>query len=194
MTGNKKQEACEALMDGRTEGIEEEALFEQVVACFGRDLEQFARFRCDGRPESEDVYQEALLAALRYLKDFRGDASMKTWLFKLAASACTKMRRGNKNKPELHEEFTAESHQGDLGQSIDPETRVLVWNKFDKLAEALSTLTQEDREILVMHEGEDRPLREICELKGLSLSSVKSRLFRSRKKLRQEMRKRGFDY
>ena len=194
MTAKRNKKVCQDLQKGHFSGLEGGELLEQVVACFGRDLEQFARFRCGGRSESEDVYQEALLAALRYLQRFRGDASVKTWLFKIASSACTKMRRGAKNRGELHQEYRPEDHQPQETDDIDPETKLLVWHKFDHLSEALKTLSDEDRTLLVKHEGEETPLKEISEQTGLSVSAIKSRLFRSRKRLRQELKKRGFEY
>ena len=83
--------------------MSDETLMEAVARCLGEDVKRFAMARCgDGRQDVEDISQDALLAAQRYLSSFRGEASLRTWLYKLVLSACSRRRRGRKNDPHLH--------------------------------------------------------------------------------------------
>ena len=178
--------ACLGIID-RIGMEDEDELFGQIVDCFGKDLQRFAMHRCSNAADAEDVVQDTLVAAYRYLEGFRGDSTLKTWLFKLAASACTKKRRGLKNSPNLHVEFDPTLLKPESQQTEEAETSLLVREKFEKLTDALYSLSEQDREMLLLHQGEGLSLDLLAERFDLSISAIKSRLFRSRKKLRDEL-------
>ena len=76
---------CENLDQMIREGERDASLMEAVARCLGDEVARFARAKLRRRPSSdvEDISQDALLAAQRYLDSFRGDASLRTWLYKL---------------------------------------------------------------------------------------------------------------
>ncbi len=187
---NLDRDTCLGIID-RIGMEDEDELFGQIVNCFGSDLQRFAMHRCSNAADAEDVVQDTLVAAYRYLEGFRGDSTLKTWLFKLAASACTKKRRGLKNSPNLHVEFDPALLKSEQQETEEAETSLLVREKFEKLTEALYALSEEDREMLLLHQGEGLSLESLAERFELSVSAIKSRLFRSRKKLRDELSQVG---
>jgi RNA polymerase sigma-70 factor (ECF subfamily) len=187
-------EYCEVLLDGRRGELDEGELFSRIVHCYGREMERVARGRCGAGPDWEDVVQDSMVAVMRYLGGFRGEAAIKTWLFRIVTSACTRMRRGRKNSKDLHLAWDSGNADWDRDAAPDAETVLAMEEKLDCLAGALESLSPLDRKILVLHEGEDLPLRNICEEFDLTLGAVKSRLFRARRQLFRILQARGLEH
>ena len=158
-------------------------LIEDLIECFKRDLFKFLRRRCGNAIDAEDALQDTFTAAFRYLSTYRGESSIKNWLYRIASSACTKMRRGKKNSPQLHEsiENLDLSRFEELSQEIDSylEARLM------PIREAIYQLSPLDRSVLLLRDGEGLSTSETAVQLGLSESAVKSRLHRARKKLRE---------
>lgn len=174
---------CENLDQMIREGERDESLMESVARCLSDDVARFARAKCGGgRSDVEDITQDALLAAQRYLDGFRGDASLRTWLYKLVTSACSHRRRGRKNDPGLHSPLDETSPL--TSGSSDPEVSLLISERLDALQAAMGDLREEDRAMLAAVEWEGLNLEQVAQRHDLTVSAVKSRLFRTRRQLR----------
>src|SRR5689334_1233558 len=75
-----------------------EALLERHQA----QIYGFGMKMCGNPDDAKDVLQETLLAVARDIRRFRGEASLATWLYTIARSACIKMHRRSKFAPEKH--------------------------------------------------------------------------------------------
>ncbi len=188
MADTKSQ--CDNLDQRIREGELDEDLFSAIAHCLGEDVKRFAASRCgDVGGDVEDISQDALLAAQRYLGGFRGDASLRTWLYRLVISACSRRRRGRKNDPNLHRSLDAAEHlaQGDSGGRADPEVEVMMAEKIKALEEAIDMLRPEDRQLLAAVEWEGLSLAAAGERHDLTVSAVKSRMFRIRQQLKERV-------
>jgi RNA polymerase sigma-70 factor (ECF subfamily) len=125
-----------------------------------------------------------MLAAQRYLSSFRGDASLRTWLYKLVMSACSRHRRGRKNDPGLHRSLEDAPQHAQV-ESIDPEVSLMISERLGALEQALGELRAEDRDLLSAAEWEGLSLEQVAQRYDLSVSAVKSRLFRIRRQLKE---------
>lgn len=67
--------------------------FPVLVSAYQRRIYGFASRMCRNVEDAKDVLQETFLAAFRAIGDFRGEGKLSTWLFRIAANACRKMRR-----------------------------------------------------------------------------------------------------
>jgi len=185
-TGVGDENVCENL-DNRLQqqGDLDETLMEAVARCLGEDVKRFAMARCgDKRGDVEDISQDAMLAAQRYLGTFRGEASLRTWLYKLVLSACSRSRRGRKNDPHLHRRLDDEWQVADPS---NPEVVLLISERMKALEQALDELRPQDREMLAAAEWEGLSLEQLAQSSGLTVSAVKSRLFRIRRGLRESV-------
>lgn len=184
------KDQCDNLDQRIREGDLDESLFAAIARCLGDDVRRFAVSRCgDVGGDVDDISQDALLAAQRYLGSFRGDASLRTWLYRLVISACSRRRRGRKNDPNLHRSLDATEHlaEGEGSGRLDPEVELLMAEKIKALEAAISTLRSEDRELLAAVEWEGLSLAQAGERHSLSVSAVKSRMFRIRQHLREKV-------
>lgn len=178
------QPGCDNLDQQIREGPLDESLMESVARCLGDDVMRFARAKCgDRRADVEDITQDALLAAQRYLETFRGDASLRTWLYKLVTSACSRRRRGRKNDPGLHQPL--EETASLTGQAADPEVKLLMAERLDALQQAVGSLKDDDRAMLAAAEWEGQSMEQLAAREGMTVPAVKSRLFRIRRQLRE---------
>lgn len=188
---SQPKDHCDNLDQRIRDGELDEGLFEAVAECLGADVQRFARSRCgDLGGDAEDITQDAMLAAQRYLSSFRGDASLRTWLYRLVISACSRRRRGRKNDPSLHRSMDADNAPEVAtppAEAADPEVQLMMGEKLDALRAAIDGLRDTDRELLSLVEWQGLSLAEVGQRKEISVSAVKSRMFRIRQQLRERV-------
>ncbi|MBI5509744.1 MAG: RNA polymerase sigma factor [Deltaproteobacteria bacterium] len=161
------------------------ALLEDLFACYRDDLLRFLRKRCGNPPDADDAVQDAFVAAARYLDGFRGETPIKNWLYRLAASACTRMRRGRKNDPKRHAEYDdALSPTERIGREVE----AMLEARLSPLKGALAALPEVDRAVLMLRDGQQLSTREVASTLRLSEAAVKSRLHRARETMRARLR------
>lgn len=147
---------------------------------------RFGTTLCRDPEGAKDVLQETLLAMARGLPDYRGDASLSTWLFTIARSFCIKQRRRRKHTPELV------SLEGDglspaaetAAQGPLPDEALAEQRTAAAVQEAIGTLPADQREVLVLRDVEGLSANEVAAVLALSVPAVKSRLHRARLALR----------
>lgn len=153
--------------------------------------EQVYRFglRMCGNPEdAKDVVQNTLLAAAQKLPEFRGDASLSTWLYTIAKRFC-----GRRNRRDTRAGITVpleETHSTDLLGSPErsvpsPEEQVAGTELREALSRAILALSEELREVLVLRDIQGLTTEETAKVAELSVEATKSRLHRARLALRK---------
>ena len=167
-------------------------VFGDIIRCYSDRLLSAARARCNDPQDAQDVLQDTYVAAMRYLPGFRGEATVRGWLFRLAMSACTKKRRGRKNDPRLHVPILIEASEDapppmvlSATDATDPERQAAVSQVMKQMSDLLLDMKEQDRAVLLLVDGEGRRPAEIAPLLGLSVPAVKSRLHRARKAFRE---------
>jgi len=189
------------------EGRPEEGLLQ---AAAGGDAEAFTRLMdryedrlygfgmrmCGHREDAEDVFQETFLTVFRKLDQYRGEGSLKSWLFKIASSHCLKKRRKRSGEPDQHlsvEELTPENlrpiSRGPslTGTSEIPLEVVLRDELSQHITEAIDALPPEYRIVLLLRDVEGFSTEETAEMTDLSEAAVKSRLHRARVTVRKHL-------
>ncbi len=126
--------------------------------------------------DAKDLTQTIFLKAYRAFRDFRGDASVRTWLFTIARNTLRDFFR--RKRPAVSLEAHMEYHGEPATSPIELPARVA------RLRHALPRLPQEFREVLTMFYFEGLSIQEIAQQLGIPAGTVKSRLNRARRKLR----------
>ena len=157
------------------------AALEQVLERYQRKVWRFGLKLCGNEADASDVVQETLLAAARGLRQFRGEASLSTWLFMLARSFCIKMRR----RPALSEGLHEVLDRADPGPS--PEELSSSQQLHRALEAAISSLGPPAREVFVLRDVEGLSAVETAKVLELSVEAVKSRLHRARAAVRAQI-------
>lgn len=166
-------------------GAGDRAAFDLLVARHGGALHRFALRQCLDPREAEDALQDGLLSAWRGAGAFRGDASVRTWLFQVVLHACRRRGRRRAGEPARHaalEEAEALPHP-----ELGAEARAVARQEARALAQALAGLPDEAREVLLLRDVEGLPGVEAAEVLGLGLPAMKSRLHRARLELKERV-------
>ncbi|MBN1960446.1 MAG: RNA polymerase sigma factor [Deltaproteobacteria bacterium] len=163
------------------------ALLADLFTCFRTDLISFLRQRCGHAGDADDALQDAFVAATRYLSGYRGETPLKNWLYRLASTACTRMRRGRKNNPKLH--ATYEDGQAASIEKMGQDVEAMIEAKLSPLQKALAILNDKDRAVLMLRDGEQLPAREVAITLDVTELAVKSRLHRARKAVQEYLSK-----
>lgn len=159
--------------------------FDLLVTRHGGALHRFAARQCATARDAEDALQDGLLAAWRNAGGFRGDASVRTWLFQVVLHACRRRGRRRAGEPDRHE---ALEEAADLpAEGTGADDRAAARQEARALAQALAGLPAEAREILLLRDVEGLSGAEAAEVLGLGLPAMKSRLHRARLELKERV-------
>ena len=133
-----------------------------------------------------EVAQDVFVSAFRALGRFRGDSKLSTWLYRIAINHCKNRRLYQyRRKTDRHDSWinplgTMTIRRRELPSDAPlPDARTHQTEAQRVLHEALSSLDEEQRYIIVLRDMEDRSYEEIAALLGLPKGTVKSRLHRA---------------
>ncbi|HEX2924868.1 MAG TPA: sigma-70 family RNA polymerase sigma factor [Ruminiclostridium sp.] len=133
--------------------------------------------------------QETFIKAFRYIKDFKGNCSISTWLYRIATNVCLDFIRKNKNKKVVSiEKSTFEDLQ--LKDSLvsdipGPETVAEVNAQRQAIREAMAKMSEKNRIIIILRDFMGLSYDEISETVKIPVGTVKSRISRARSELRE---------
>ncbi len=156
-----------------------EALITEVTP----SVERFARRLCPGS-DVDDVLQETLISLVSNLGRFEGRSALRSWVFAITRSACSRQHRGLKNRPHDGDDAVAEMADA----APDPEQRVADDELTRSLTAALDSLSPEHREVILLRDMEGLTAPEAAASIGLTVDALKSRLHRARAALRDALR------
>lgn len=150
---------------------------------------RFGSRMCRDTEDARDVLQEALLAAARSIRDFRGDSSFATWLFTIVRSFCIKKRRASKHGPA--EVLSLEQAASSIAQLASteplPDEAAADRELSRALTCAIDALDESNREVLLLRDVEGLTAPEVATVLGISVDAVKSRLHRARVEVRARL-------
>ncbi len=148
--------------------------------------------------DTPDVVQDVFIKVFRSIKSFRGQSSLKTWIYRIAINEAHNQRRwfGRKRSHEVGIEDEQASgmslHQTleDTGRSpfqvtLDRETR-------EQIEEALRSLRPVYRTAVILRDIEEFSYEEIAEILQINIGTVKSRILRGREALRSALEEQLF--
>ena len=132
------------------------------------------------RSELEDLVQEVFVIAFRGMSRFRGDAKLSTWLYRICVNvALGKLRQKTRRPPPI---LSAELPEPPAADSPDSPERLLLRSEdVKRVYRALDRLSPKKRLVLVMHEIEGLDIKDIAEIVGSPLVTVRTRLHYARK-------------
>jgi len=159
---------------------------------------RFAQRLCGQVEDAQDLVQDTFLNAYRGLEGFRGDAQVSTWLYRIAARACLRLRRKRKGEParELSLDEFIPTSEGEFRlqlptDGLSPEEALENKELKRALHQAIQKLPNKYRVVLVLRDMEGLTAKEVGTIMGLNERAVKSRLHRARLFVRRELSARG---
>jgi RNA polymerase sigma-70 factor (ECF subfamily) len=152
--------------------------FTALVRHYDDGLRALAYRLLGDRARMDDALQEAYLNAYRALPGFRGDASLRTWLYRIVYNACLDELRRSRSVVAIDSVRTLPARTADPAESLSVR---------ESLAAALDGLPPEDRAAVLFVDGAGFDYRGAAEVLGIPEGTVGSRLNRARADLRNAL-------
>ena len=189
LTHEEEMRIIAKVLDGDTNAFE--ALVEdQKKVVFNLALRMLGN-----EEDAYDISQDAFLKAYTNLASFRGDCKFSSWLYKLTTNLCLDfIRKRNRHKvvPLVFEDDNGDSEYMEIpDDTYSPEACTEQKQLRESVRAGLSKLAPQQREILVLREIGGLRYDEIGRQLNLEEGTVKSRIFRARKKLCEILSKDG---
>lgn len=161
------------------------AAFELLLADHLPRVRRFARSMCASEADADDLAQDALLKAYASIADYRVEAAFSTWLFRIVRNTCIDhARRAFARRAQDRQPLEAAEAQASSPE-LAPDERMAGEQLRALLHEALHALPLEFRSAVVLFEVEGLSQDEVAAIEGVPVGTVKSRLSRGRKQLRE---------
>ena len=167
--------------------------FGELVRLYEKKVYALTLRMCKNPDDAAEAAQEAFLSAWQGLKFFRGEASFSTWLYRLASNACVDLLRKEQRHravsgPSLNDEDT---YMDIADDAATPQELAERSELREQIEEGLQSLTPEHREVLILRELHQLSYDEIAQTLDLDTGTVKSRISRGRKALRNFLLQSG---
>lgn len=167
----------------------DEEAFSEIVEKYEKFVYSAVFAELKNTDDAFDASQEVFIRLYNAANGFRGESSLKTWLWRMCKNcAYDYMRKHYKNravslaKPNEEEET---SDNVEIADKTTPEEELLRKEKIKAVRTAITKLSAEQQEVIVMRELLEMPYSEIAQILGVSEGTVKSRISRGRENLKK---------
>lgn len=171
-------------------------LLETLVGKYSQKLYGFGLKICRNPEDAEDLVQDTFINMIRYMKDFRYETKFRNWLYRVAVTACIRMRKKSKLYADTDISFDDEKFREGLESDLDlksleePIDRLITLETEKSVKEAIQQLPPQYRLILVLRDIEGFSVEETSKITGLSQANVKVRLHRARNQVKEILSKK----
>ena len=179
------------LVESLREGAE--WAYEELLTRFQQPVYTLALRLLNNQSEACDVVQEVFLKVFRNVGNFRGQSTLKTWIYRITVNEAHNARRwffrhrrreveldANPNETRDWKEVVPDNSRSPFDVAFDRERHVMI-------EAALERINPIFRESVVLRDITDMSYEEIAAILGVSLGTVKSRILRGREALREEL-------
>jgi len=146
------------------------------------------------RQDAEDMAQEVFLKVFRNIGSFRGQSSLKTWIYRITVNEAHNARRWffRHRRHEVELDTSPDDSSRNWRESIadhgrSPFDEAVSQQRHAMIVEALDRISPIFREAVVLRDITDLSYEEVAEVLGVSLGTVKSRILRGREALREQL-------
>lgn len=162
--------------------------FGELVRIYEKRVFALTSRMCRNPDDAAEAAQDAFLAAWQGLPNFRGDSSFATWLYRLASNACVDLlRRENRRQADSLDEAALDLPSTEPSPQESAERKELR----EQVEDGLRQLPPDYRAVLVLREIHQLRYDEIAQALSLDVGTVKSRINRGRKRLREILLQSG---
>ena len=167
----------------------DKSAFEAIILNYQDRIYNLCRHMLSNAHDAEDAAQDTFLKAYQSLNDFKPNASIYTWLYRIAVNTCIDYKR----RPFLESIF----RRSDTGEekvieyaSTSPSPERLYESKQmgHALQKGLGQLSQKLRTVIILKEVEGLSYEEIADVLDISIGTVKSRISRAREELKTSLK------
>lgn len=161
--------------------------FGTLVASYEKFIFNVACKMFSNSEDASDIAQEALIKAYKNIDKFDFNSSFSTWLYRITVNACIDEMRRRKGRESIS--IDAEDEEGGLtvqieDTSLGAEERVIQNETVSEVRAAIDKLSEEHKTVIILRDLQDMTYEQVAQTLDLSIGTVKSRLARARKSLK----------
>lgn len=196
MVMDNKERAVIARM---TEG--DDGAFDEVYRSCSGKLYRMALFITGNRNDSEDVLQETFVKCYLHRSELKDPERFESWIYQIMVRTAWDLEKKKKRKKEIsYEGILEEARESGTGQAgrlqedtsrLDPLSEILKQETSRELAQEIRKLDIKYRTAILLYYYNGLSTREIAEVTGTFEGTVKSRLNKARKLLRERLERKG---
>ncbi len=163
--------------------------FEELTSGYYTKVYNICARMLNNPDDASEQAQETFIKAFKYIKDFKGNSTFSTWIYRIATNTCLDFIRKNKNKStlsieqETFEEVTIKDRL--YSSSPGPEVIAEINEQKAAIKKAMSEMNEKNRVIIVLRDFMGLSYDQISETLETPVGTVKSRISRARSELRE---------
>lgn len=149
---------------------------------------------CSNFEDASELTQDTFVKAIERINDFRGKSAFYTWIYRIAVNLTLnhckrKVKIGFKSIDDTLKDVSSESRMQlknflQDNKELDPALIAQKRDIYELMLSALNSLDEDQKAVVILRDIESLSYKEISEITGVELGTVKSRLFRARDNLR----------
>ncbi|MGC8612388.1 MAG: RNA polymerase sigma factor [Athalassotoga sp.] len=143
-----------------------------------------------GVDDVEDVVQEVFIKIYKNIKNFRGDSSLSTWVYRITVNVCKDMLGKKQRRREILTNFGEqedEDTRNNIREPVDdsmPSDELMKTLSAEEISKAIDSLSKEDKLLINLREIEGMSYEQIAEIMDKPVGTIKSRLHYARERLK----------
>jgi RNA polymerase sigma-70 factor (ECF subfamily) len=174
--------------------------FREIINKYKKVVYNHSRSFLRDAQEAEDVSQEIFVSIFNNLKKFRGDSKLSTWIYRITVNICKNKLKQLKRLRSRMSDDAYENEDGELEQKLvnikdkeekEPDNLFASGNLKAAILKRVDELTEEQKNVIMLRDVDGLSYEEVGQVMKLSVSAVKSKLFRARENLREKLEKDG---
>jgi RNA polymerase sigma factor (sigma-70 family) len=158
-------------------------VIEQLMDLYAEKVYLLAYSFVNDRGLAEDISQEVFLKVYKYLDSFRGEAALRSWIYRITVNTSKDILKKKSMKQLLLESSYLENFK----KTESAETSFLKADRNEQLLQSILTLPMKYRAVIVLHYFYDVKINELSSVLDLNINTVKTRLSRGRDILRRKL-------
>ncbi|MFK4392601.1 RNA polymerase sigma-70 factor (ECF subfamily) [Peribacillus frigoritolerans] len=158
---------------------DDESLLDEMMSLYGQDILQLVYSYIKDAVVAEDLTQEIFIKCYKALPTYNQQSNIRTWLWRIAINHCKDYRKSW----YFRKVSTAEEEQ-EWTSSDNVEEEVIQQDEDRQLAVAVMELPIQYRELIYLHYFQEMKLKEISDITGVKLGTVKTRMRQAKRRLK----------
>lgn len=170
---------------------------EKIIDCYGDKLLKTAYTYMKNEAKAKDIVQKVFIKLYYKINMFREKSSLYTWLYRITINECkSRLRKWSYKNIFYSNKVTeiSDMKKSESGYENMPENRVLEKEKKNEVYQIILNLKAKYRIVIVLYYYHELKIKEIAEIVEEKEATIKTRLFRARKKLKKILSEKGRDF
>lgn len=163
-----------------------EKSYEKLITAYEGKIYNMCCYMLKNKEDAMDASQEVCIKIFKYIKKFKGDSKLSTWIYRITYNTCIDFIKKSRNDVSIDDVIALDSHKDSSVENIIESREMKL-----EIKRCIKKLSEDFKAIIILRDIEGLTYNEISEILNIEVGTVKSRLNRAREALRNELIKSG---